>query len=537
MKTCNECGAEITLDSLFCPKCGTKQSVAEVPQAAPAVIVEEVTVPTVSERSKSMAAEQTEKPSKRGKRIVAIVRNSIILAVALLLLIGSFFPVNSITIEGADIGLSDAIEGEFDVHLNVFQYITLFADSLYEVKDSDDLADLDDRMDEIAIELEKLTDEDLDDLSPKAKRLLSEMFFVMMRGLTRSNVGGPSVSLVLSAVFGIFNILFCVALFVIALLNLLATFNVLNALKGGKTRLYAWTLGLLTAAPAVILATHYAGHLFIGSGGLSALAVWSLIAIAATVVTTMVFRYIFSKKDTVRNIVARSVAMTLSIVVLCLAFAPSFSASIKCENSRRAKVYHGAEFFEDLAISEEEGEYLEDLLSKNDREKKNYFAKEMEYYARMSKKEFQSLYGTILSSSLAIDLLGSSIEAPFLNFYSVAVIFFIITVICVLVILWQSLYFFTTGKHVKRIVVITKICAAVAAAVALIWTIALVISISLIANDYIDSGYSVRIGAGVITMAIFAIGAIFCPSGLVKKVKKVKPSKQNRVYEDVGDLF
>ena len=537
MKNCINCGTQIPIDSLFCPKCGAKQSVDEFVKPTP-VANEEEGAPSFTE-SPDTAAGVTDKKTKKGKWVAAIVRNSVIMAVAILLLIGSFLPISSIKVKDiASIpGMSSMDDSNMEFSLNTFQYITLFFDSFADVEDIEDLEDLRDDINEIYEEFADFEDEDYEKLSSREKGLLNEAFYISTRVLVQLDENGPPASLIFCVIFGILNILFSVAFFVVALLNLLATISRLTAAFN------TWALALLTSAPAIILATHYVGRIYISLGGISGIAgmsdmaIWSVICVLVAIVVVMVIRYIFSKMDTVRNIIARSTALVLSVVVLCLAFAPVFSASFRRESSRNVTVSHGADFFEELAISEDKSENIEDLHDMTKTERKTYFDNCMKVFSSMSKKEIQSSYGASVNAPILVDLLGSKFEIFALNLLSVTVLFFIFTVISVLLVFWQSLYFFATGKHVKLVVLISKICSAATAVISLILTIVVVAVANSAANNYIGASYNVSISAGVIMMVIFSVGAVFCPASLTKKAKKARPIKAERNCENFESFF
>ena len=521
MKNCINCGKEIVSDSLFCSYCSSKQPAAEVHTSLTETECAKKTV----EVTETITPIATTTKVKKGARIASIVRNSIIMALATFLLIASFFPINTMNLEdnymiGNRLGFDDA---DVTLGFNAFQYITLFFDSLKDVDGVDEISDLYETVEEMSKEFNDFDDDDFKNLTSKEKRLIKKIFYITARTVTQLDKGDPSVSLVFSAIFGMVNILLSVALFVVGLLNLLATFNVI---KRGKAHLYKWTVALIAASPAVILAACYVGHLYTG-GNMSVMAILSVICVAIVVVLSMVLRYIFSKRDTVKNIIARSVALALSVVVFCLAFAPVFSVTFKStmigsERLKSVKVTHGAEFFEALAISDDESEKFDDVSDMSKGEKKKYFESMMNAFSLMSKKDIQSDYGARLNSEILVYLLGSKIHTPVLNLFSTTVVFFLLTVIGALLILWQSVYFFATGKHIKPVVIVSKICAAVAAMVALIMTIILVVVTASYAEDYISSSYDIAIGAGVIMMVVFSIGSIFCPVSLTKKVKKVR---------------
>lgn len=514
MKNCFNCKREIPLDSLLCPYCGVQQS---VPEAAAPPLPISVT------------------KSKKGAFAAAVIRNAAILTVAILLLVGSFFPISRSTFMSSPLANED-----MRFSLNAFQYVTLFFDSFKDWSAEEAEEEFSEDLYELVEALGDLTDVDWDDLSFEEQQLVNKVFYYYLRATTTMDDEGPSVSLTCSAAFGIINILLCVALFVVALLNFLATFNLIGR---GKNQLYTWTLALLTASPVVILATHYVNHLAIG-GELSPLAIWSLVCAAAVIILTMVFRYVFSKKDSSRNILARSVALGLSVLIFGLAFAPVFSANFKSEAnssfpsySRKVKVPHGAEFFEQLVVGDTQAESIEQLRQMSKESKKTYFEGQLDIFSSLSKKEIASDYGANLNAELLVSLIGAKVKLHAVNALSITTIFFVLTTISALLLLWQSLYFFASGKHFQKVVFTAKICAVIAATIALILTILLLGIAASYTTTYISSTYKVTIEAGVILSLIASFGALFCPTSLTKKEKKIKLPKPEIFREDLDAQF
>lgn len=538
MKSCVNCAKEISVDSLFCPYCGAKQLTDEPAEETLVTVTEGAAL--ITEAPQATNPPEGVKRFKAGARIVTLIRNCIIMAVAVFLLVGSFLPITCLNLkEHPEIFEGSVFEdADIEFRLNAFQYITLFFDSLQDVEDEDDVSYFYDEVIAISDEFEDMDAYDLENLTLREKALINRVLYILLRVDLKLDLSGPPVSLVASAIFGILNILLSVAIFVLSILNLFTAFHIV---KRGKARIYAWTMALLSASPASILAAHYAGNLCIG-GGMSTIAMCSVICVATVVVVSMIFRYIFSKRDTARNIVARSIALALSIVVFCLAFAPIFSVTFRSieassERSRSVEIVHGVEFLEELVFSEDEMNELDYLKGLTKEQKKAYFANRLLSFSSMSKNEIESEYGASVNADILVELLGAKKKANTLALFSANVVFFILTVVGVLLIMWQSLYFFATGRHAELLVFFFKIFTAAIASVAMIVAIVFVAQAAPIAKIYIASGYRIRIGVGVILMAAFSIGAIFCPTRLTKKIRKVRPVSERRTYEDLEGQF
>lgn len=515
MKYCINCEKELSTDAVFCQHCGSKQPVEASVETTPS--------PT--------------KKSKRGLKIACVVRNSAMLMLAILLLITSFLPTTTVDLEEHENILgTENIDQEFG--LNTFQYITLFVDSFKDVESYDELFELEEKYEKLSDSLDKMEDKNFENLTPREKNIVNKALFLMIRSSVQHDQGGPYVYITLCAAFGIVNIILSLSLFIVALLNLLATFDIVIR---GKASLYKWTVGLLTASPAVILATHYAGRFYIG-GGLSSMAISSIICTVAVVIMTMIVRYAFSKKDTSRNITARSVALALALIVFFLAFAPVFSVTVAqteqdAEYYRPAKISHKASFFEVLMIDQEESKLFEKFSHMSDKDREEYFADTLESFSLYSRQELEGDLGTSVSTNLLFELSGAMFLPPVLNLFSATLVFFIIAVICALIVLWQCLYFFATGRHVQPIVTISKKISAVAALLALVATITFVALTDWISSLYIGSDLRVSISAGVIIFTIFAFGAAFCPAKLTEKARKPRPARIKRPLEEFEAQF
>lgn len=537
MKSCINCEREIPSDSSFCLYCGSKQSADEFAETKACVTEEESHI-TAAEITQPLIQAETTPKAKKGVRVISIIRNSIIMAVSILLLVASFLPISNNDLEDFSEALGQGTlfdDADVSLGFNVFQYATLFFDSF---KDSDDAADLYEELTEIIEDFKDYDERDFENLSSKEKSSLNKMYFIFLR-MAVMQMDTPPVSLVCVLTFSIANIIVALALFVVAFLNLLTTFNII---RRGKSQLYKWTVGLLTASPAVLLAVHYAGNLCIG-GTMSSMAIWCVICTLAVVVTSMVFRYIFSNRDTVRNIVTRSIALALSVVVFCLTFAPVFSVRFKSINSetelsRRVNIPYGADFFESLMVSEYEADNLDYVIEMTKQEKREFFNDWLDDFSYMTKREIESDYGAATNAEMLSMLLGAKLGVSATKLLSLAVIFFILTAVSALLILWQSLYFFVTGKHIRVIVLISKICAVIATAIVMIATIVLIVLINLYADTYITGTvYQASIGAGIIILVIFCIGAIFCPTSLTKKVKKERIVRDRQCIEEFEAQF
>lgn len=539
MKKCIQCGREIPVDFAFCSYCGYEQPTQTSDDVKLLLSKTELVTPA-TDKVQEASAPMADKPRKAGAWGATVIRNIVIMALAVLLFLGAFFPIGSLDLkENVYLGKAFDLENvDTQFTLNAFQYLALFFDSFNDVEGMEDLPDLLDEYYEIRDELEELEENDFEHLSANDKRMLNKLYFVVCRLNVQLDGKGPDILLGFRAALGILNLIVSTALFVLALLNLLATWNII---KRAKVPLYRWTVALFTVTPAVILATYYVEHLYMGSG-MSSMAISSVCCVAAVVVASMILRYIFSSVDTVRNIVLRSVSLALCVGVFCLALAPVFGASFKSRESganytRNVRVTHKADFFEVLRDSDTVNEQVEELKGMTKDEKIDYFSNEMKAFSYMSKKEIESNYGTSVNTGILTELLGAKMADLDRNLFSIATLFFILAAMGALLVVWQSLYFFVTGKHIGLVVWISKIFTAAMSATALAIGIVFVVRMAYYAETYISSDYRVRIGAGVILMTIFAFGAACCPTSLSRKYRKARSISTRKSLQDLEAQF
>ncbi len=523
MKNCTICNKELLDDAVFCSFCGSKQ--------------EEIKKEEIQEPKETVAI----KPKKK-LPVFSIIRNSVILFVAVLLVICSFMPIATMPAEEYEISsVVEAFTGtsvnvdfeDLDLGINTIQSIILIFDSFKDL-DEDEIfkSEVYEEILDLSEELDEIDAEEASDLSMKEKRDIDRLFFLVMRLFLQSEDSTTPLCLVFSAIAGIGFILFAIALFVVSLLNLLTT---LGVLKRGRTKLHNWTMALLSASPMALLITYYTAYMFT-EGKLSDISIWSLVAIASAIILSLTFRYIFSKGEKASIIVARGIAIGLSIMVVCLAFAPLFKTTLKTQFQGRdfeseIDIKHNATFFTVFEISDLEKEEIEKLKDTTKSEKQRYFERQFSFFNYMQKKEAEGPVGESTDSAILMELLCSKTEDPVRVIFSFAYIPFVIMVVGVLLVLWQNLRFFVSGAYTKKIVTIGKLITAIACGVGLVFTVVFVICASSFIDDYITVDYGIKISAGIIFMFLFALGSVFCPSRITPKQKKVKEVNEKPVVE------
>lgn len=191
MKFCINCGSQLTDEALFCSACGTKQ---ETPEVAPYDSTKTATAPSVSEE---ICVDETEAPradvapasvakAKRKLPVFSIIRNSVILLVAFVLLIGSFMPISRISAEDYNLFSIDETE-DIDFGVTTIQQVILIFDSFKELED-DEIMDskIYEKIEDLTDDLEDLDEDDLDDLSSSDRKKFDKLFFNMLRLMMQS---------------------------------------------------------------------------------------------------------------------------------------------------------------------------------------------------------------------------------------------------------------------------------------------------------------------------------------------------------------
>ena len=535
MKLCGKCGNSAPDEALFCSACGAQLSEydgdaeevrrdeeAQEKPVEPAPVAEARVEPKVNKRAVSLP-------------VVSLVRNCVIMAVAIVMMIGAFMPFSAVRSKDLTLSIggissdSGVLEDMDDMSFTVttFDAIALLFDSAVDLE----LQDLEDteiyeRGEELSESLDYLDEDDLEHLSAKEKRTLNELYCLTLRIMMQLDWVVPSASIFASAILGVLYIALCAALVVLSVLNLLTSFG---AFGNSRAKIYKTTISLLTAVPVSILALFFAFSSFDG-GRLSGMAWTCLIISMLCVLMVTVLRYIFTKRENGRIIVLRAVTAALSLGIFCLAMAPVFTTTYKTEsNSGRrvtAKYSYGAEFFDSFALTEEDAADYEDLMHSTKSEKREYTKSLLDGFSRMEKKEITGEKGKLYNESIIVDLVGMTMLPSFLGLMSVGLLPYLLLALSALALLWQNLYFFASGNYVSPVANTAKICTAVFAVVSLAMGIVFVSVISANARVYMTSAYTVGISAGVIILTVVSMVPLFLSSGITPKAKKAPKAKK-----------
>jgi ABC-type multidrug transport system fused ATPase/permease subunit len=180
-----------------------------------------------------------------------------------------------------------------------------------------------------------------------------------------------------------------------------------------------------------------------------------------------------------------------------------------------------ASFFTSYQVDEEtEAEFKFQLNNMTKTDKEQHFSNVFHRFDELDEEEVNSVLGTEKSNDLLVNLFGCKFEDNMLDLVSLIGILFIGALGGAAVILWQNASYFASGEYSEKSVFIGKIVSAACAAVALGVSIVYVITANDFIAAYLPEGYKLSIAAGVICLAAFAIGSIFCPHKMAPRVTK-----------------
>ncbi|MBQ7789256.1 MAG: zinc-ribbon domain-containing protein [Clostridia bacterium] len=508
MKFCTSCGAQLHNEARFCSYCGEKQLTVEdlntPKEKAPAELIFNETNEQKQQESTN-PKQNVEAITKKRFSITSIIRNSIILFIATLLLTFSFLPV---------INISEEYRGvEVQVNFSPIDNIIFMFDSFQSVEPEDS---------EIYEEIGDLAN-DIDNYD-NPEGIASRLVYLYLRFTLQSDNYITYPSLIFTAIFSFIYIIACIAFFVVSLFNLL---NCLEIIKKAKNALNNWTITLLCAMPCLFLALYYIMYAIYGGSSanttFSALSIISLVLICLTIVMVFVFRLIFSEQRVKLKLPARIVATCLSIIVICLAFAPVVTFDVRTEFSNsytKKSASNSLDLCVFTALELDNDTWTRANLMKEatTNSKVNYFEQLVEDgYSHLSKFEAEDAIGSATGASILSLIFAIKTTEALTGLMSQAYILFLIVMIGALMVLWQNLVYFALGKEFSKTALIGKIISGVASALALIASIIYVVYMSSILDTYIPKLMSVHISAGIIILAIFALGSIFCPIGKENK--------------------
>lgn len=516
-KFCIYCGAEISPDAIFCSDCGKKQPEKAATLVEPQKADSDAVAAPVFIPSEPSPARKTK---ASGSFIARIIRNSILLFLALIMVISAFLPLTTFEFNYS--------YSDFDLEINlsaVDQVVVLF-DSFKNL-DNEELMEtkLWEKATEIGEFIEDNYDDEDDELSELAEEKLSKFCLLLVRMNAQSEDFSTPVMYYVSSVFSLIYIVNAIALFVFALLNLLASFKLLGS---AKESMYKWTVRALTLTPVLLIIAFFNISIALSKSAvpmMSDTAIETIVLSITAIISLLVLRIVFSKGEGKLCPVPRAIAATLAIIVIFLSFAPVFTASVYTtfsgsEKAKTADIKMNVSFFEAFHIDELTKAELEDKLENYTTEQKtNTLAAIFAQFNSIRKKDAEGASGGLINNSLIVTLFGMKTSSAVLKLIPLISLLYIGTIVGASLILWQNASYFANSQYSKRIVIAGKITSAVCATLALAASITLLVVIQSL-DSYLPKGYDISISAGVIFLALFAFGSIFCPHKVAPRVKK-----------------
>lgn len=290
----------------------------------------------VSSKRKEISAKKKQLSSKaqndQKTKLVSIIRNSVVLAVCVILFALSFCSVSSMNIDGIlkEMGISQ-IEG-VKITLSTVDYVTFMS---YTSKNYKSEAEVDDK---IIAEVEDAMTELQDHITVstsgkimvdrKGNALLRKIVLAtlkMQAGSAQLDGTGEEMNFILSGIVALLYILFASAMLVIAVINflfgLLKNNNSLNKVATAMIPAY-FIFALLTLFMCSGVGIKVAGAMI-------ATLVFCVLAISAIVADIV----IFAKKGTRIALIPKFVSAIIVVIVIACAFAPAFTAKANIKPS------------------------------------------------------------------------------------------------------------------------------------------------------------------------------------------------------------
>ncbi len=485
VRFCQNCGEQLNTEQKFCHSCGKATSV-----------------------KKSLSEEKRIRSHKKQK-IISIVKSSVILAMAIIVLLSAFLPLVKCKDDFSDIGLTDY---KITVKFNSIDAIKIFIASFDKLDESDTLELLEELLQEA---LEYANDwedgEELDELS----RLAKNAIFM----LVRSEEFRVTPGIVFTGILSILQIAVSVALVIFSALSLAAQFT-------GKVKDFSLLSFILLGLSAIITFTNI--YSLKSSFGLTDISFKTtgiqISALLFTVLTVLAFaglNIFLNKKISVGNTIKRTLATSFAVVLLCSTFAPIVNTEIKAllknnDEETRVTAALDSSLFSYLTVSEQQ---IENLENSKKSDIKNIAKTTFEGFSSYTKREFKKGEADAINKTMYSQLLLYFGGYEFFGVFQLGAVALILTVLCALFTIWQNMFEPATGKKIHTAVSLSiKILSVISAATIL--ALAIVMSVIVSNNaDVIGIIYKSKISFGPILMMIFSIAVLCTPSA--KQIKEI----------------
>lgn len=530
-KFCINCGNGLPAEAKFCSACGAPQAEqeaapvqAESAAMANAPVQEAVAAPVYAAPVSAPAAPKKKKKMCKEKKswIIKLIRNSLITAISLVMLIMAFLPIVSFDVKDSldAVGMDSLLskidnDDEIYFNMNAFDFAAILFDTMKSY-DEDDLYDsnLKDKLSDVMDELEDEIDYDDEEISDKGIRLLDKAFTLTLRYLCQSEEVSVTPAIVVLPVMAIVYILVALAAFVLSVLNLLSCFAF--GKKFADNRIFKALVSLIAIVPVVVYALFYVSTACFSPVGMSGALVTMLVMSVVAIALLIVYSIIFEKHEAKLKPVARIVACAVAALVIGLTFAPFANSNIKSEfkntsSKKEVSISVGANDFDSFIITESMDESLESMVDMSKSETKNELESAFDYFSYFTTKQIKNGMADSVNLQLIMMLFATEGAYVILPIFTALPILNLLVLIFAGLILWQNIKYFILREYSKKVVKTSKILAAVFAAIALALVVVFVAMLAYFTSEYGPKNYSVSVGAGFIVMLVSVIAMVCCP--------------------------
>lgn len=518
---CPACGARCGGRSRFCNMCG-----APIP------------APTVN------TADPEKKELGFGK-IAPIVRNILLLAVSLVLLITAFTSIVRL-----DFGeISRDTEGYY-YDVSPVETIVIFANSLYNLND-EEMEDnrLYDRLEDVMEDLgDALTEEKFEDLSKREQRDAKTLVKLTVRLAMRHEdaVSGPSVFF--AALLSVAYVALGILAFVFATVNLVGFFI------GGKSRFsVASTLSVFAAMLLPVL--HYAIHVLLSHSStefsfteqmykVGAGVVISLVVVGVFVAYCLVERILLVRHTiSVKRCIVNAIVILLCVVMLILVSAPAVGITAETELSgkseeREIKVNLGSSFYGNFEMNEETIEDVYDSMGSTTVAKESFVKGLLGRFGLYTASDVRRGLADHVAVSILTYTMIYGYEPEMVSVFAYTQAFATLAAILVSVVLAHCVLYFVLGEKKRWVDIICSLAAVLSFALEIAFIAIHTVSVN---NTLSDCGVkfgdlSAHICAAPIILAVLAafacVAACFDKANRMTVVAKTDASAVGEVPVD-----
>ena len=542
-KKCSNCGKILSECAAFCDECGTKfeEPKPSVCEECGSLLTPNAKFCIACGRKVLTASENREKIVKKPKAINkaercdfvnSLVKKSIVLFVAVLILAFAFFPVATLNIE------EDAIIGEeINVKFSAINSITYFFDSLNS-KDEEDILDskIYDELMDIEDEIDSWDEDESIELIEKATKLYLRMYLQSESTVFNFNY--------------IFNLILAFAYLIFSLMAVVfATLDLLLFIFKKGRSFEKIVHNILCALPLVAISLYISicvsfmpsiNSIGIGvqaktSIGGATLA--SVIISFAVLIYLAVMRIFFAGKIKVRasEIVRRSLSICGAAFILFSIFMTALNINISAQ-------FDGATKKSSVENKFDVGFYSSYNMSKDDLKKFFPISKDSRAEALIGYMDVISEYNyREVKNGEAGDTVGNLIKLGTMNFVGgsdIAPIYALIPFISVLisllaaVILWQNFRTIVTGsKPIAALTITTRVLLIVLSVVLLVFitTSVVVFNENISVLKSAGQNYSARLSVGAYSFISLIFSVLVMSVPMKKSVEKIAASEEDFV--------